>query len=124
MKCICKKWCKILRDQKFYAKFKKCEILLDKVAFLGHVISNDGISVDCPKIEAIVNWPRPTTVTKVRSFLQLARNYWKFVQNFSKIVEPLTELTRKGEQFVWSDKREKSLQDLKDRLTTASTLML
>lgn len=45
----------ILRDQKFYAKFKKCEILLDKVVFLGHVISNDGISVDCPKIEAIVN---------------------------------------------------------------------
>ncbi|XP_058223185.1 uncharacterized mitochondrial protein AtMg00860-like [Rhododendron vialii] len=89
-----------LQEQKLYAKFKKCEFWLNKVVFLGHVIGGEGISVDPQKVEAIVNWLRPTTVTEVRSFLGLAGYYRRFVQNFSKIAVPLIELTRKGEPFV------------------------
>ena len=62
----------ILRERQLYAKFSKCQFWLDKVAFLGHVISIEGISVDPQKIEAIVNWKPPTNVYEVRSFLGLA----------------------------------------------------
>ena len=66
---------------------------LDRVAFLGHVVSIDGIQVDHEKIEAVINWPRPTTITEVRNFLGLTDYYKRFVKNFFKIVVPLTKLT-------------------------------
>ena len=65
----------ILRREKLYAKFSKCEFWLKSVAFLGHVISAQEVSVDPKKVEAIVDWPRPTNVTEVRSFLRLAGYY-------------------------------------------------
>ena len=55
----------LLKDKELYAKFKKCEFWLEKVAFLGHVVSKDGISVDPSKVEAVSNWARPITVTEV-----------------------------------------------------------
>ena len=86
---------KILRERRLYAKFSKCQFWLDKVAFLGHVISAEGISMDPQKIEAIVNWKPPTNVSKVHSFLGLAGYYRKFVEEFSKIATPLTNLLKK-----------------------------
>ena len=77
-----------LREHQLYAKFSKCEFWLDQVAFLGHVVSRDSIQVDSKKIEAIAEWPRPTTVTEVGSFLGLASYYRRFVKDFSKIVAP------------------------------------
>ena len=56
-----------LRDYRLYAKFSKCEFWLEQVTFLGHVVSKDGIQVDPKKIEAVADWPRPTTVTEIRS---------------------------------------------------------
>ena len=60
-----------------------------------------GVSVDPQKIEKIVNWKPPTNVTEIQSFLGLAGYYWKVVKGFSKLVDPLTKLTRKDEKFVW-----------------------
>ncbi|KAL4022938.1 hypothetical protein IC575_016684 [Cucumis melo] len=91
-----------LRDNKLYAKFSKCEFWLKQVSFLGHVVSKDGVSVDPAKIEAVTGWTRPSTVSEVRSFLGLAGYYRRFVENFSRIATPLTQLTRKGAPFVWS----------------------
>ena len=71
-----------LREHQLYAKFSKCELWLDSVAFLGHVVSREGIQVDPKKIEAVMDWQRPTTVTEVRSFLGLAGYYRRFVQDF------------------------------------------
>ena len=82
-----------LREHQLYAKFSKCQFWLDRVAFLGHVVSAEGISVDPQKIEAVVDWKPPTNVTEVRSFLGLASYYRKFVEGFSKIATPLTKLT-------------------------------
>ena len=114
----------ILREKKLFAKFSKCEFWLDKVAFLGHVITKDGISVDPKKIEAIVEWKRPTSVTEVRSFLGLAGYYRRFVEGFSVLAAPLTRLTRKGASFQWSNQCEQSFQELKRRLVSAPILTL
>ena len=84
-----------LREHQLYTKFSKCEFWLDQVAFLGHVVSKDGIQVDLKKIKAIIDWLRPITVTEVRSFLGLAGYYKRFVKDFSKIAVPLTTLTQK-----------------------------
>ncbi|XP_070013681.1 uncharacterized mitochondrial protein AtMg00860-like [Nicotiana sylvestris] len=80
-----------LLEQKLYAKFSKCEFWLDSVAFLGHVVSAEGIKVDLRKIEEVQSWPRPTTATEIRSFLGLAGYYHQFVEGFSSIVAPLTD---------------------------------
>ncbi|GKC80216.1 hypothetical protein Tco_1130990 [Tanacetum coccineum] len=102
----------ILRQEKLYAKFSKCEFWLSKVAFLGHIVSAEGITMDPTKVEAITKWPRPTSVTEVRSFLGLAGYYRRFVEGFSRLALPLTKLMRKGEKFVWNEEREKSFEEL------------
>ena len=112
------------RKNRLYAKFKKYEFWFEQVAFLGHVISKKGISVDPGKIEAVSNWPRPTNVHEVRSFLGLAGYYRRFVEGFSKIASSLTILTRKNVRFQWSDACEKSFQELKRRLVTAPILTI
>ena len=113
-----------LQQHKLYAKFSKCEFWLDKVAFLGHIISSNGAEVDPSKIESIVNWKRPESVPEIRSFLGLAGYYRRFVKDYSKIAGPLSSMTGKNAKFVWSDKCEKSFEELKRRLTTAPVLVL
>ncbi|GJR87793.1 retrotransposon protein, putative, ty3-gypsy subclass [Tanacetum coccineum] len=114
----------ILRQEKLYAKFSKCEFWLSKVAFLGHIVSAEGITMDPAKVEAITKWPRPTSVTEVRSFLGLAGYYRRFVEGFSRLALPLTKLMRKGEKFVWNEEREKSFEELKQRLVSSPILTL
>jgi hypothetical protein len=61
-----------LRQQKLYAKFSKCEFWMEKVAFLGHVLSAEGITVDPSKVESVTQWEQPLNVTDIRSFLEMA----------------------------------------------------
>ena len=81
-----------LREHKLYAKFSKCEFWLRKVPFLGHVLSDDGISVDPSKVQEVLDWKAPTSVHEVRSFLGLAGYYHWFIPDFSKIAKPMTRL--------------------------------
>jgi hypothetical protein len=113
-----------LRQHQLYAKFSKCEILMKEVAFLGHVLSAKGVIVDPSKIEAMSKWKSPKSVTKIRNFLGLAGYYHWFIENFSKIAKPMTELLKSNTPFVWSDKCEASFRELKTRLTTTSVLTL
>jgi hypothetical protein len=114
----------VLRENQLYAKLSKCDFWLDRVIFLGHVVSAEGIFVDPKKIKAILKWERPTNMTEIRSFLGLAGYYRRFVEGFSAIASPMTKLTRKEVKFEWSKECEQSFQELKKRLTTAPVLTL
>jgi len=113
-----------LAEKSLYAKFTKCEFWLNEVAFLGHVLSTDGVAVDPAKIEAVKEWDQPRIVTEVRSFLGLAGYYRRFLENFSKIARPMTNLTKKAKDFEWTPECENSFQTLKEKLTTTPVLAL
>jgi hypothetical protein len=89
-----------LRKNQFYGKLKKCAFWLSKVAFLGHVINQHGISVDPKNVASMVEWERPSSVSKIWSFLGLAGYYRRFVPNFSSIAKSLTRILEKGVSFV------------------------
>ncbi|XP_050915829.1 uncharacterized protein LOC127130917 [Lathyrus oleraceus] len=94
------------------------------VKFLGHVISQGGVSVDPSKFEAVINWERPKNASEVRSFLGLAGYYRRFIKGFSQIALPMTRLTRKEISFKWDSKCEKSFMSLKEKLTIAHVLVI
>nr|GEU28941.1 putative reverse transcriptase domain-containing protein [Tanacetum cinerariifolium] len=93
----------LLKKEKLFAKFSKCEFWLEEVRFLRHVVNSNDIHVESSKIELMKNLKVPKTPSKIRSFLGLAGYYWRFIVNFSKISKPLTSLTQKdqkSEDFV------------------------
>jgi hypothetical protein len=102
----------------------KCELWLKQVAFLGHVISKGGISVDLSKVQYVLSWKAPTSVSDIQSFLGLAAYYQRFIEGFLKIRKPTTELLEKDKQFEWTPACEASFQELKKRLTTALILVM
>jgi hypothetical protein len=112
-----------LRDHKLYAKFSKCEFWLKSVKFLGHTISQDGISVDPSKVQEVMDWKPPKSVHQIRSFLGLAGYYRRFIPDFSRITKPMTELLKKGVKFVWSEACEKAFHTLRQHLTSAPVLV-
>jgi Reverse transcriptase (RNA-dependent DNA polymerase) len=113
-----------LRDHKLYAKLSKCEFWLDRVSFLGHVISGEGVAVDPEKVRAVMEWSRPKNVSEIRSFLGMAGYYRRFVHGFLQLARPLTTLLHKGVKFEWGEKQERSFQELKDRLVSAPILAM
>jgi hypothetical protein len=90
-----------LRHACLFANLEKCIFCTDRVSFFGYVVTPQGIEVDEKKIEAIESWPLPQTITQVRSLLGLASFYCRFVKDFSTIVAPLHELTKKDMVFHW-----------------------
>jgi ribonuclease HI len=113
-----------LRSHQLYAKFSKCEFWLQKVSFLGHVLTAEGVAVDPEKVTAVSEWKQPTSVSEIRSFLGLAGYYRRFIEGFSRIARPMTELLKKDKKFVWTEACERSFHELKERLTTAPVLVL
>ncbi|KAG8478562.1 hypothetical protein CXB51_028470 [Gossypium anomalum] len=109
----------ILRDKQLYAKFSKCEFWLREISFLGHVVSTSGIRVDPSKISTILDWKPPRNVTEVWSFLGLVGYYRQLVKGFSMIATPMTKLLQKDVKFEWSEKCQKSFDQLKTYLTKA-----
>ncbi|GKA04007.1 putative reverse transcriptase domain-containing protein [Tanacetum coccineum] len=115
---------RLLKKERLYAKFLKCDFWLDSVQFLGHVIDHSGVHVDPAKIEAIKNWAAQTTPIKVRQFLGLASYYRRFIEGFSLISKPLTKLTQKDKKYEWGKEEEEAFQTLKQKLCSAPDLSI
>ncbi|XP_024961752.1 uncharacterized protein LOC112502152 [Cynara cardunculus var. scolymus] len=98
----------LLAKEQLYSKFSKCEFWLHEVQFLGHVVNTEGINVDPAKIDAVMNWESPKSVSEIRSFLGLPGYYRRFIQDFSKIATPLTTLMKKSVRFDWGTKQEEA----------------
>ncbi|GJV54416.1 hypothetical protein Tco_1450157 [Tanacetum coccineum] len=114
----------LLKKEKLYAKFSKCDFWIHIVQFLGHLIDSQGLHVDPAKIEAVKNWASPTTPTEIRQFLGLAGYYRRFIEGFSKIAKSLTELTQKNKKYIWGEDQESAFQLLKQKLCEAPILAL
>jgi hypothetical protein len=113
-----------VREHRLYVKLSKCEFWMKQVAFLGHVISKGGISVDPSKVQDVLSWNAPTSVGNIRSFLGLVEYYRRFIKGFLRISKPMTELLEKDKKFEWTSTCEASFQELKKRLTTALILVM
>jgi hypothetical protein len=113
-----------LRTNQLYAKFNKCEFWLTKVAFLGHVISAGGVSVDLGKVKYVLSWMRPTNVLQIHSVLGLARYNHRFIQDFSKDTKPMTQLLEKGKSCEWMQDCQSSFEESKKRVTMTPVLIL
>jgi hypothetical protein len=111
-----------LCDHHLYAKLSKCDFWLREIKFLGHTISQNGISVDLEKVKEVMDWKPPTTVRQIQSFLGLAGYYRRFIPDFSRIAKPMTELLKKGVKFDWDQKCEDAFHAMRQHLTTAPVL--
>lgn len=107
---------KRLKRAKLNIDYGKCEYAKRRVVYLGHSISKHGIGLDPLKIEKLKNFARPKSVKNVQQFLGLANYYRRFVKDFSKIVKPLTKLSKKGVKFQWTDEQEKAFLELREKL--------
>jgi hypothetical protein len=113
-----------LHEARLFANLEKCTFCTDRVAFLGYVVTPQGIEVDEVKIEAIKSWLIPATLTQLWSFLGLAGFYRRFMRDFSTIAAPLNDLTKKGVPFYWGAAQEYSFNTLIEKLTHAPLLQL
>ena len=114
----------LLRQHKLYVKLSKCEFFKHEVEFLGHIVGNGQIKMCPSKVDAILQWPTPTTVTDIRSFLGLCNYYRKFIRGFSTIASSLTDITKNDTTFTWSSKQQVSFDQLKHAITSAPVLQL
>jgi hypothetical protein len=113
----------LLSKHKLFLKQSKCAFGISEVEYLGHIVGKDGVRVDPKKIEAMQNWPHPKTLKSMHGFLGLMGYYHKFVQNYGKIVAPLTTLL-KNNAFSWTPTTDQSFQALKEAMCTTPVLAL
>ncbi|GJU94466.1 putative reverse transcriptase domain-containing protein [Tanacetum coccineum] len=100
----------LLKKEKLYAKFYKCDFWIHIIQFLRHLIDSQGLHVDPAKIEAVKNWASPTTPIEIRQFLGLTGYYRRFIKDFSKIAKSLSELTQKNKKYIWDEDQESAFQ--------------
>jgi hypothetical protein len=114
----------VLRKHKLYAKESKCEFMKNSVEYLGHIVSDKGVSTDPAKIKAVRDWPTPKDVSEVRSFLGLAGYYRRFVWKFAEIAKALTDLLHKEKAWEWTSECEIGFRKLQQALITAPILQI
>ena len=114
----------ILRREKLFAKESKCELFRSEVEFLGHIVGRNGVRMMEDKVKAVQEWPTPTRVTHVRSFLGTAGYYRKFIRNFSEISAPLSDLTKDAAKLEWTDKQRDAFLMLKTAMMAGPVLVL
>ncbi|KAL0162053.1 hypothetical protein M9458_041449, partial [Cirrhinus mrigala] len=112
-----------LVQHKLYAKEDKCQFHQQSIAFLGYIISPEGVAMDETKVRAIQNWPQPRTLKELQRFLGFSNFYRRFIRNFSSVAAPLTAMVKKGEtRLTWSPDALSAFHELRRRFTTAPVL--
>ena len=111
-----------LEDAGLKLKPSKCDFFKKEVRYLRHVLSADGIKPDPDKASVIKQLRVPNTVREIRSVVGMASYYRKFIPNFSDVVKPLTELTKKNAKFMWNEKRQTAFDRIKQALASAPVL--
>ena len=111
-----------LREAGLQVDIKKCEFDVQETAFLGVMVSGQGLRMDPRKVEAVVNWKTPSNLKEVQGFVGFANFYRRFIRDFSKLVKPLVALTRKETHFVWSPDCDQAFQSVKKQVTVAPVL--
>ena len=112
-----------LKSNHLLIQLDKTEFLHNKVAYLGHIISDQGISPNPAKLENIKNCPQPNNLKSVQQFLDIARYYRRFIQDYSKLTKPLSKLTHKNSEFKWTNLTQKCFETLKDCLTSDKLIL-
>ena len=113
-----------LRKHQLFAKRSKCLLFQQRIEFLGYIISANGIEMESNKVQQILNWPTPASVKQVRQFLGLAGFYRRFIDNFSSIAAPLSNLTKINTTFTWTPECNKAFNSLKLNISSEPVLML
>ena len=111
-----------LREAGLCLKPAKCQFHVEEVAFLKFIVESNEVRMDSSKVEAITSWPAPESVHDIRVFLGLANFYRRFIQNFSKVAAPITELLRKNRKFRWTSEAQTAFNSLRTSFTTAPVL--
>ncbi len=103
-------------------KLAKCCLFRRQVAYLGHIVSEDGVTTDPSKVRKVQNWPVPSSLQEVRQFVGLASYYRCFIGDFASIAKPLHALTKKNARFLWTQEYKAAFDSLKSLLTIAPVL--
>ncbi|XP_064212700.1 uncharacterized protein K02A2.6-like [Tribolium castaneum] len=112
----------LLSDHGLTLNKSKCEFKTNKTLYLGYLISENGVQADPKSVEAINNYPAPSSVTEVRTFLGMVNYVSKFIVNTSKKTQSLRELLHKDKQFVWTDKHQADFEKLKSEIASSRVL--
>ena len=111
-----------LQDKGLAVSPEKCVWRAQEVEFLGYIIGREGIKMSNDKVQAVLSWKIPKSVTEVQSFLGFANFYRRFIQDYSKVARPLTEWTKKTEKWEWNDDAGRAFEELKQRFTSTPIL--
>lgn len=114
---------KLLVTNKFFAKFSKCDFAVPTVHYLGHIISDGVMAPDPEKIQAILDWPEPRSLSQLRGFLGLSGFYRKFIKSYASLTTPLTELL-KSNKFTWTAEATRAFTELKQHISATPKLFL
>ncbi|KAJ1194909.1 hypothetical protein NDU88_004194 [Pleurodeles waltl] len=112
-----------LQENHLYVKLEKCAFHVERVEFLGFILSPEGVSMDPAKIKTVQHWPSPCNVKEIQSFLGFANFYRRFISNFSQTVTPITRLLKKGVKFEWTKEAENAFNFLKNSFVSAPILL-
>jgi hypothetical protein len=115
---------RILKQNNLYCNKKKCELFATQIDYLGHVVSNKGIQVDPKKTAVVADWPEPTTLRELQSFLGLTNYFRRFVYRYSHVARPLTLLTGKGKFHPFGPVEKEAFAALKQALVSPPVLAL
>lgn len=111
-----------LKKAQLKLKPSKCKLFQHRISFLGHVVSEKGIEPDPEKVQTVKDWPTPTKLNELRSFVGLASYYRNHIEGFANLARPLHELTKKGVLFQWTSRQDDAFTHLKEKLVTAPVL--